>query len=161
MGKAQIIDNSTYSGNVHVKAYNKGILYDDRIFHNTGTVNLCNYIRDCLKGENVIARRPGYMIPCSWNANEGLIPMFSYGILYTGTENGSDGQPNDSSSTYSLKFLIPSAIWLGKQKIEGFKLYSLGEDRSEYASVDIHLDPILLANVTNLSIEWDLKVSFK
>ena len=79
--------------------------------------------------------------------------MFSYGILYTGTENGSDGQPNDSSSTYSLKFLIPSAILLGKQKIEGFKLYSLGEDRSEYASVDIHLDPILLANVTNLSIE--------
>lgn len=159
---AQIIENPSYAGNVHIKVYNKGLLYDNRLFHNTGTVALCNYIRDCLKGENVIAKRPGYLQPCSWSTDKGLQPMFNYGILYNGHAiNGQDGNAGDTSSTCSLTFIIPSLVLSGKSQIHGFKLYSLGKTMIEYASVDIHDNPIILTSNANLSIVWDLKISYK
>lgn len=158
MIETKIKNTSKYSGGVRVKGYNNGSLYLNREIHNSGTVNLCAYICDCLRGMNAISARPAYLIPCTWNSSTNeLVEMFNYGILYTGLTTTST---DDTGAYYTLKFLIPASVLLGQTKIDGFKLFSADSTRKLYATVDTHLNPIALVSNSNLSIEWDLKISY-
>ncbi len=153
------IQNTTqYSGKANIKAYHNGALYENRELHNTGTADLCGYICDCLRGVNVIAQRPGYLIPCTWdNSSSSLVNMFSYGILYTGL---STTNKDATGASYSLSFLIPAIVLAGKNQIDGFRLYSTDENRTLYAEIDTHTDPIQLVQNSNLSIDWSLRIAF-
>ncbi len=153
------IKNTTqYSGRISIKAYCNGALYESREFHNTGTNDLCSYICDCLRGVNVVAKRPGFLIPCTWDKSaNALVNMFSYGILYTGL---SETNKDSTGADYTLTFLIPAIVLSGKQQIDGFRLYSADEDKTLYAEVDCHNDPIQLVQNSNLSVGWNLRIAF-
>lgn len=156
--KTNIENTSVYSGKIKVKAYCNGALYENREFHNTGTNSLCSYICDCLRGVNIAAQRPGYLIPCSWSSTtSSLVNMFSYGILYTGL---SETTKDDTGASYTLTFLIPAIVLAGKTKIDGFRLYSADSTRTLYAEVDTHLSPVELVSNSNLSVEWNLRLAY-
>lgn len=158
---AEIKNTSKYSGKINVKAYKNGILYHNKEYHNTGTSKLCAYICDCLRGENVIAQRPGLLVPCSYNGAE-LVDLYNFDNQYEGYTVTKEEE--GSGAYYTLSFIIPESLLLGVEQIDGFRLYSMNSNnqgKKLYAEVNLYTQssPILVQDGSNLKVSWTLRVS--
>lgn len=156
--KEFVTNQHTTQGNVNIKVFNGSKKCNEITTHNTGTVAMCEYLRDALLGANVYGKMPGYIIPCKY-VNNTLKEMFTYGIPYV--SNGAQIDDTDGNPEAVIKFMIPSTVLTRGVNIAGLKLYSFDTQRTEYATVDIHDNPIEVTGDTNLEVSWTIKISPK
>lgn len=168
----QVVENTASSrGNVNINVYRKDKLVRSINTHNSGTIYLCEYLRDALIGENVIARRPGKIKICHYTEAQIFEPYYSYPIKYSEGWKNNFEPLQDTSCSASVSFFIPSSILTNGMKIDGFQLFSLDTNEKYYAVVDLTKieDPITheivdqsftVSGDTNIEIEWTLKVSY-
>lgn len=165
---ANIKNNTLTQGNVKVTLIKGGKKTGQIVTHNTGTIDMCEYLASALTGDYVIARRPGIIVPFQ-RINETTIIPIGNGSPYTSSvvganaaywENNRDEEGNDGGfCTAEITFMIPSAIVSGVD-IDGFQLLSKDTSRKVYATVDL---PTTLTPTgdTNIKVEWTLFVSYK
>ena len=162
---ANIIDGASTLGNVTISVVRDGEVIRKITTHNTGTINMCDYIARALTGEYVIATRPGSILPFDTNEEPignayGLINAkvgipASYWNGYTDNEQNTDG----GFCTAVLSFLIPSN-YIENSTIGGFKLLSVDPSLKECAIV--HLDtPLEIGSGSSLKVDWTIFVSYK
>ena len=132
--------------NKNIKSYN---------LHNTGTIKICEYLRDALAGDYIIAKRPGVVIPCRYRNKK--FENIMGGIGYDGRVKKL--RSTSTSSGITLVFILTSDI---TEEIKGLKLCSLSDDSIEYALLDLTNDgeSIKIGNGQNLKIEWSLIVEY-
>lgn len=148
------------SGNVKITVYKGDRKHRVIDTHNSGSLDLCNYVCGALVGDYVIAERPGIIIPCEKNSS-GELKNIGLGTANEGyTLNGTDEETYSASCT--LSFLIPSTLLKPGTEIWGFKLYSIGSLRKEYATIEL-LDgeEIRVDKETNLLVDWTLVISYE
>ena len=61
--KTEIKNNAVTQGNVKITLIKGGKKTGQIVTHNTGTIDLCEYIALALTGNHVIAKRPGIIVP--------------------------------------------------------------------------------------------------
>lgn len=150
------------SGNVKVKVYKGSTVVENKSRHNTGTVELCEYLRDMLVGEYVISNRPYFIVPCKFSGPEqDLVPMVSYGVPLT---SYSKPESSDKIAFAELRFLIPALTTSAGSEIDGFILFG-GDSRfsyaKKYAEVKYVDDPIVVdSSDTNIEVKWTLEISY-
>ena len=162
---ANIIDGASTLGNVTISVMRDGEVMKKITAHNTGTINMCDYIARALTGEYVVATRPGTILPFDTdgaqigngypviNAKVG-IPA-SYWNGYTDDEQSTDG----GFCTAVLSFLIPSN-YIENSTIGEFRLLSVDPSHKECAVV--HLDtPLEIGSGSSLKVDWTIFVSYK
>lgn len=165
--KFNINEYSGIQGNVDIEVIgkNKKLLRKINV-HNSGTIGICEYLRNALAGDYVIAARPGIIVPCSRGTNGELVDIGKGTSLLNENPKKSSLSDSDDSSWCILTFLIPSNLISGI-KVEGFKLYSKytssGDSNSKtlYATVDLSnfdIDPIEVTSGANLKVAWTLIV---
>lgn len=167
--KAKIKDYSSILGNVDIEVIgkNKKLLRKINV-HNTGTVNMCEYLRDALAGDYVIAARPGIITTCTRGNNNELVDLDDKGTsLLKEMPKKSSLQDSKDSSWCVLTFLIPSNV-VSNRDIWGFRLYSKLKNENDanskvlYAEVDLKdagfEDPIRVSGGANLKVSWTLIV---
>lgn len=166
--KVKIKEYSSIKGNVDIEVIgkNKKVLRKINV-HNTGTINICEYLRNALAGDYVLAARPGIIVPCTRGANGELVDIGNGTALLK--ENPKKSSLNDSpdSSWCVLTFLIPSNVIVSTD-IWGFRLYSKYLDENDpnskvlYAEVDLadveRDEPIRVSGGSNLKVSWTLIV---
>ncbi len=92
-----VVNGIGQTGNVNVQVL-KGNRCIRRINgHNTGTIDLCRYLRDSLTGSNVIAYRPGRIVPCKKDGAD-LVDLFTYGVQYLPESMDNKGDDGDTSA---------------------------------------------------------------
>ena len=165
-------DGNITSGNVKITAYKHGRKCKEVIAHNTGTINLCEYIARALVGDYVIAERPYIIIPCSLDANKNLVeigngsPCLSSKLKVSAQSWDDYVDPADQDATDGgycsavLAFNIPSQIVSGEE-IGGFILKSKDDTRKKYAEVNFKDVVLRPEGDTNVRVEWTLYVSYK
>lgn len=163
-----IKDHSSILGNVDIEIIgkNKKLLRKINV-HNTGTVNICEYLRDALAGDYVVAARPGIIVPCTRGNNDELVDIGKGTSLLKENPKKSSLQDSEDSSWCVLTFLIPSNI-INSTDIWGFRLYSKLKNENDanskvlYAEVDLKdagfEDPIRVSGGANLKVSWTLIV---
>lgn len=167
-----IVNGIFPTGNVDIKVFRGTKKIRDINGHNTGTIDLCKFLRDSLTGSNVISYRPGRIVPCT-RVGSDLVDMFTYGVQYLPESISNKG--NDSDSAWlDMGFIIPNTVLQVGQKIEGFRLYRniLADDGSmvKYAEIDFSkqidpstgtfIKPIEITNGnTSIRVDWRLKIS--
>lgn len=167
--KNTIINGITPTGNVNIK-----VLRGDKVIrkingHNTGTLELCRYLRDALAGDHVVAYRPGRIVPCVKQGSD-LVDIFTYGVQYlpeSMVHRGDD--PDNNSAWLDMGFIIPNTLLSVGQKISGFRLYRniLANDGSlvKYAEIDFDkqeppIEPIEIINdKVSIRVDWRIKIS--
>ena len=158
-------DGNIMSGNVKVISYKNGKKCQEVVSHNTGTINLCDYIVRALTGNYVIADRPYIIIPCSLDANNNLVTIGN-GSPCVDAKVGISASSWDSSDedggycSAVLTFNIPSSIVSG-EKIGGFILYSKDDSRKKYAEVNFGQVVLEPEGDTNVKVVWTLYVSYR
>lgn len=140
--------------------------------HNTGTIYICEYLRDALSGDYVINNRPGTIVPCV-KTGSGQLRNLTNGITYQGEIKKNSFEITDAGCSVTLTFLIPSTF-SSLTEIAGFRLYSYAssetkkEDKDLYAEIDLTKqedydpnDPLIIESGVNLKVEWTLAVRFE
>lgn len=163
--KFKINEYAGMQGNVTIQEIgkNKKVLRTVNI-HNSGTVNICEYLRNALAGDYVISARPAIIVPCSRGANGELEDIGKGTSLLNKNPTKSKLSDSDDSSWCVLTFLIPSNIISSGVDIAGFKLYSkyLNENdpnsKTLYATVDLGDEVLKISNGSNLKVSWTLIV---
>lgn len=154
---------SSSSGNVNIT-----VLRNDKVIkkintHNTGTINICKYLRDAIAGDYIIADRPGLIVPCIKN---GLGELENIGQGYTALFNQLPKKSeieSENMAICTLTFLIPSNIFSTGMSIDGFRLYSKRSADPQYLYAEVDLEksgasPIEMQSGYNLKVEWNLVV---
>ena len=159
MGKnVNIVNNENIKGNVKVTLMHGNKEYKKFVGHNKATLALCEYLRDALVADYIIARRPGLIKPCRKDASNNLIP------IGTGTPFTSDKKnaytEEDTGVSATLTFLIPNTNMTAGTQIDGFKLYSKDTSEKEYASISLDSmegydpeNPLVVSGDVNLKVE--------
>lgn len=165
--KAEIKSGTSSSGNVKITLLKGGKKTGQIVTHNTGTIDLCEYMTSALIGEYVIARRPGVIVPFAYSGT--TEKRIGNGSPYTSSKLGATASywethldENDEDGgfcTAEITFLIPSAIISGSS-IDGFLLLSMDTSQKVYAKVDLP-EPLEISGDTNLKVEWTLYISYK
>lgn len=164
-----IINGTDAIGNVNIEVYRGSKKVRTVNGHNTGTLELCKYLRDALTGENVAANRPGRIIPCK-TVNNALKNMFEYGVQYLPESIGNktdSGDIEDAFACISLGFIIPNNLLERDTPITGFRLYrNILDSRGrlvKYAEIDFQkqgIEPIVITdNNTSLRVDWTIKIA--
>ena len=149
-----------YEGNVKVKVLDGSRLLRTIDQHNTGTLNLCKYIRDVLIGLGASVDQPSVIKPCYLNGSKELVPISNLGVPFISRWRGKDSAELKDSIAV-IKFLIPWTKLSVGRMIEGFQLFNKSNDPNEgklYAEVKLD-DPIEILTSTNIEVEWTLKIS--
>lgn len=149
---------NTPQGNVDITVLHKDKVIRKINTHNTGTLDICDYLRDALAGDYVIARRPGIIIPCIKNSSNQLENVGLGTALFNDLPKKSNA---DDGSVCTLTFLIPSNILSAGMKIAGFRLYPKTDINNPYAEVNLienGLEEIEISSGYNLKVEWNLIV---
>ena len=166
------IDSNVTSGNVKITAYKHGRKCEEIVAHNTGTINLCDYIARALVGNYVIAERPYIITPCYLDASNKLAEIGNgspcieakIGVSAdTWGDQTSDQYEDGGYCSAVLTFNIPSQIVSGEE-ISGFILRSKDDSRKKYAEVNIveeGYDPLHPTGDTNLKVDWIIYVSYR
>ena len=158
IGQTGNVDIQVFRGNKRVRKING---------HNTGTVDLCRYLRDSLTGTNVVAYRPGRIVPCKRVGGEGgdLVDMFTYGVQYLPESISNKGNDTDSAWV-DLGFIIPNTLLNVGDQIAGFRLYRniLDDDGSliKYAEIDFDKESIKYITIeqnTSIRVDGRIKIS--
>ena len=144
-------------GNVKIKVYNNDKLYKIIEKHNTGTGALCNYIRDVVIGLSTTINQPSVIKPCTKLASGELVPISNQGVDFVSRWRGAD---YSYESTAVIKFIIPWPQLSIGGKIDGFQLSSRNKELDYYAYVELD-DPIIIAEHTNIEVEWSIKINIK
>ncbi len=161
-----IINGIGQTGNVNIQVF-KGSKRVRKINgHNTGTIDLCKYLRDALTGANVISYRPGRITPCTKQGTD-LVDMFTYGVQYLPESVSNRGDDGSESAWLDMGFIIPNTLLQSGQEICGFRLYRniLAEDGSmvKYAEIDFdeqNIPHIIIPdNNTSIRVDWRIKLS--
>lgn len=167
-----IRDGNITAGNVKITAYKHGKKCNEIITHNTGTINLCDYIARALIGDYVIAERPYIIVPCSLDSDKHLVeigngtPAVASKMKVTaGSWDDYSDQDNPLATDGGycaavLTFNIPSQIVSGEE-IGGFILKSKDNSRKKYAEVNFEDIVLRPEGDTNVRVEWTLYVSYK
>ena len=154
---ARIMNDSLVESNVNIQF----ILKNGKVFntinkHNTGTIYICEYLRDALAGDYVINKRPGLIIPFYEAGTEKR--NIGHGSTYQGNVKKVDFNPeSDTKCSMTLTFLIGSELSAG-QRIDGFRLYGLNdvdlkdENKHLYAELDLGEDYIEVTSGVNLKV---------
>lgn len=167
--KAEVKNKTVASGNVKITLIRDGKEVGKVVTHNTGTIDLCEYIASALIGDYVIARRPDIIVPFTKSTGTAIIPIGNgspsisakLDVPASYWENHLDENNEDGGFCASvITFLIPSSIVSGST-INGFQLLSKDNTRKVYASVELPGDGITPTGDTNLKVEWTLYVSYK
>lgn len=172
--KGEVSNRISSSGNVKVTLIKNGKKIGKISTHNTGTINLCDYMISALVGDYVSARRPGWIIPFyrdgktireigngSGLSNVKVGATSEYWKTHPVDDEGHDG----GFCTADLTFLIPSWIVSGST-IDGFLLFSESLDKNSdnrhtlYAQCDLPTQ-LIIEGDTSLKVEWTLYVSYK
>ena len=155
IGQTDNVDVQVFRGTKRVRKING---------HNTGTIDLCKYLRDALVGANVIAYRPGRIVPCK-KVGVDLVDMFTYGVQYL-PESVSNKDNDNESAWVDMGFIIPNTILPVGEEIAGFRLYRniLGDDGSliKYAEIDFEkqgITNIKIERDTSIRVDWRIKIS--
>lgn len=158
--EVKVKENNNIAGNVKITVVQGGRKIRSFTRHNEATQALCEYIRDALLGDYVIAKRPGIIIPCR-KVDGVLTEIFSAGI----PDEGVLGRTSPSTGSTdiwaggTLKFIIPETSLTSGMSINGFNLYSRGYDRKLFATLDLGDSSIIVSGNISLEIEWTMKVS--
>ncbi len=160
--KVNTINKTKVNGNVDVTIYRGKRKCGHVSTHNTGTLNLCKFIAEALCGKNIIAERPGV-----------IIPFTSDGITQTEIGNGTTSinsrisQVNDATYSCKLTFLIPNSILTNGTVIKGFNLYSKAfqKNKENYLFATVNFEEttsqiVITNNDVSLRVEWTLYISF-
>ena len=169
--KTEIKNDTVTQGNVKITLIKGGKKAGQIVTHNTGTIDLCEYIAQALTGDYVIARRPGIVVPFTKGTDGKPIPIgngspyvsskLGASASYWDSESHKDADGNDGGfCTAEITFLIPSAIVSGST-INGFQLLSKDNSRKVYATVELPGEGLTPQGDTNIKIEWTLYVSYK
>lgn len=160
-----IKENSNYTGNVKVEIIDNGVLRDTIVAHNTGTIDICRYLRDAMAGDYIIADRPGTIVPCTATKDSITAEVGGGTALFNAMPKKFDTEDQTTiSSSCVLTFLIPSNALSSTTEIGGFRLYSkneIGRQMVLYAEVNLlanGLSPIYVESGTNLKVTWTLTV---
>ena len=157
--QVEIKNTNKTAGNVKITLYHGDKKYKVIDTHNSGTIDLCGYLRDALVGDYVIARRPGIIAPC-FKDRTGKLVDIGNGSPYVSNKKISY-EDEDVSAAATITFLIPSTLLVAGQKIEGFHLYSKDESKKLYAEVDLEDLSFSVLGDTNMKVEWTLIVSYE
>lgn len=165
--RAELKSGTSSSGNVKITLLRGGKKTGQIVTHNTGTIDMCEYITSALIGDYVIARRPGVIVPFT-KVGE-TIRRIGNGSPYISSKLGAtasywethlDPDGNDGGfCTADITFLIPSSIVSGSD-INGFLLLSMDESQKLYARCDLP-EPLAVTGDTNVKVEWTLYISYK
>lgn len=166
------IENTTSTkGNVKITTYRGNVVYRTVEGHNNGTIYICEYLRDALAGDYVIARRPGLITPC--RKVDGKLVDIGHGSTYNGEAKKNSFSVEDAGCSTTITFLIASDLTNGQQ-IDGFRLYSfdsaerVDEDKVIYAEIDLTKqenydpnDPLVAETGVSMKVEWTLAIRFE
>lgn len=163
--KNEIINGIFPTGNVDVQVFKGSKCVRKINGHNTGTIDLCKYLRDALTGVNVISYRPGRIVPCK-KVGSDLVDLFTYGVQYL-PESISHKDNDDKSAWVDMGFIIPNTLLSPGLEIAGFRLYRniLADDGSmiKYAEIDFDKQGIpnidIVDNKTSIRVDWRIKIS--
>lgn len=152
-----ILNTIEYNGNVKIKVYNNDTLFKTIENHNTGTIDLCNYIRDVMIGLGMSINQPTVIQPCRKSGGV-LVPMSTQGIDFVSRWRGTN---SSTEATAVIKFIIPWVQLSNGQVIGGFRLCSKNRDNGYYAEIMLNDDEeITITSHTNIEVEWSLKVTY-
>lgn len=151
----EVINNLKSQGNVKIKVFNGDKLYKIIEQHNTGTFDLCKYVRDIMIGYVSSINQPSIIKPCDTNINGDLIPISNQGVPFISRWRGKDVKES-LSSVAVIKFIIPWTQLSVGREIWGFQLFSKDQVLYAYIKLDI---PIQIYAQTNIEVEWSLKIS--
>ena len=163
-----IINGVGQTGNVNIQVFKGTKKIRSINGHNTGTIDLCKYLRDSLTGENIISYRPGRIVPCiKAGPGSDLIDLFTYGVQYLPESSNNKGDNGNTSAWLDMGFIIPNTLLQPGQDICGFRLYRnlLADDGSmvKYAEIDFdeqNIPHIMIAdNKTSIRVDWRIKLS--
>ena len=169
--KAKLLSSELVQGNVKLTLLTKGSNKVVRTLegNNTGTINVCEYLRDALAGDYVINQRPGIIIPCA--VQGGKLVNLTNGVPYLGNAMKNDFDVTDVGCSMTLMFLIGSE--LAGSEIGGFRLCSLDSadlpnaEKRVYAEINLvkqygeEEGIVIVTPGTNLKVEWTVSVRFK
>ena len=165
--KTNIRNNMLSSGNVKITLLRDGKEIGQVTSHNTGTVDLCEYMIRALIGDYVIAERPDIIVPFYTSGGDNIVdigngsPSIGSKIVVPASYWENNENQDGGFCAATLTFLIPSSIISGST-IEGFKLLSKDNSRKVYATVKLPDDSsISVSGDTNLKVEWTLYVSYR
>lgn len=169
--KTEIKNNAITQGNVKITLIKGGKKTGQIVTHNTGTIDLCEYIALALTGNHVIAKRPGIIVPFYIGTNKKPVPIGT-GSPYVTSKLGAsasywdnykddDGNKSDGGfCTAEITFIIPSSVVSGTT-INGFQLLSKDNTRKVYATVTLPGEGLTPQGDTNIKVEWTLYISYK
>lgn len=163
-----IKNNTLTQGNVKITLIKGGKKTGQIVTHNTGTIDMCEYIAGALIGDYVIARRPGIIVPFQ-RVDKAIIPIGN-GSPYTISRVGAnasywesikkdDDDIDGGFCTAEITFMIPSSIVSGAS-IDGFQLLSKDKSRKVYAIADLP-STLEVDGDTNIKVEWTIFISYK
>ena len=150
-------NNIKSEGNVKIKVFNNGKLYRTINKHNSGTIELCKYIRDVIIGEGISVNQPTIIKPCKKGPENTLIPLSNQGSPFVERWRAKD-DPNATSATAIIKFNIHWTQLSDGQEIGGFQLFNLSKDKC-YAYVILDV-PIRVYSKTNIEVQWSIKINY-
>lgn len=150
-----ILNSIKSGGNVEIKVYNNNKLIQTIKDHNTGTIELCKYVRDVMIGLGTSINQPTVIKPCSKSGNI-LTPISNQGVPFTTRWRGDD---SSTDSIAVIKFIIPWTQLAVGRKIGGFRLYSKNTDNDYYAEIILN-DEIEVWSHTNIEVTWSLKITY-
>ena len=148
-----ITNNIKSKGNVKIKVYKGDKLCKTIEKHNTGTADLCKFLRDSIVGLSTTVDQPSIIKPCDFISGS-LVPISNQGVPFVSRWRGSD---SDTDSTAVIKFIIPWTQLSVNRKIWGFQLFNKNQMMHAYIKLDT---PIEIYAQTNIEVEWSLKISF-
>lgn len=170
--EANLWNSANMSGSVKISSIKDGKEVKSVTTHNTGTIDLCEFIATALTGDYVVVRRPLYILPFRLEGTTRVpIGNTSECIESKVVRRASDWEgytdPYDPTATDGgfcatrLTFTLPSSHVSGVE-IFGFELISADPTGKVYAIVDLDEDQhIITPSGTNLRVEWTIYISYK
>jgi len=153
--------NNIIKGNVKTTIYDGSVKIREFTDHNTGTIDICKYIRLGLMGKSYLAERPGILRAYTKDSTTGnFVPLTASGVAVQEIKEGSVG---DTSCSCIYSFIIPSSHLSQGTVIYKYELCSLADISKVYATIVFNeSDSITIASSNiNVKVDWTLSISYK